>query len=187
MSLRPQLTGSCGWNLPGWHYPGSNVQKNYAQSVPLAATRYQALFASSKVGGAGGGSPRSFFLSKYSFYLNMLVDDALVNISNCCNLYYISYIKKKTRKSLQGPYFACCLLVSKAAREKLEYALWVPFCIAPPSYCICWQQPGLIWDVRACETATSSPRVKKFWSAPRKIAYHTRTAPSFCAGFFCKA
>ena len=38
----------------------------------------------------------------------------------------------------------------------------------------------------ACETPTSRPRVKKFWSAPQKIAYHTRTAPSFCAGFFVR-
>jgi len=45
-----------------------------------------------------------------------------------------------------------CLLVvvvvSKAAREKLKYALHVLFCIAPPSHCVLWQQPGLIWDVQ---------------------------------------
>ena len=40
----------------------------------------------------------------------MLFNDALVNISNSCNLYYISYIKKKPFKRVQGPYFACCLL-----------------------------------------------------------------------------
>ena len=79
----------------------------------------------------------------------MLFNDALVNISNFCNLYYISYIKKKPLKRVQGPYFACCLLVSKAAREKLKYALRVPFCIAPPLHCVSWQQPGLLWDVRA--------------------------------------
>ena len=41
------------------------------------------------------------------------------------------------------------LVVYKAAREKLKYALRVPFCIAPPSHCVLWQQPGLIWGVRA--------------------------------------
>ena len=41
------------------------------------------------------------------------------------------------------------VVVPKAAREKLKYALQVPFCIAPPSHCVRWQQPGLIWDVRA--------------------------------------
>ena len=45
-------------------------------------------------GGAGGGSPPLFS------YLNMLFNGALVNISNFCNLYYISYIKKKPLKSV---------------------------------------------------------------------------------------
>ena len=45
-----------------------------------------------------------------------------------------------------------CLLVvvvSKAAREKLKYALQVLFCIAPPSHCVLWQQPVLIRGVHA--------------------------------------
>ena len=67
-------------------------------------------------GGVGGGSPPLFS------YLNMLFNDALVNISNFCNLYYISYIEKKTLKSVQGPYFACCLLVYNGVREVLNHA-----------------------------------------------------------------
>ena len=63
--------------------------------------RMESIF-SFQAGGAGGGSPPLFS------YLNMLFNDALVSISNFCNLYYISYIKKKTLKRVQGPYFACC-------------------------------------------------------------------------------
>ena len=62
-----------------------------------------------QAGGAGGGS-----LPLFS-YLNVLFNDALVNISNFCNLYYISYIKKKTLKRVQGPYFACCCCCIKSS------------------------------------------------------------------------
>ena len=41
------------------------------------------------------------------------------------------------------------VVVSKAARDKLKYVLRVLFCMAPPSHCVLWQQPGLIWDVHA--------------------------------------
>ena len=58
-----------------------------------------------KRGVRGGGSPPLFF------YLNMLFKDALVNISNFCDLYYISYIKKKTFKEYKDHILlvACCL------------------------------------------------------------------------------
>ena len=54
-------------------------------------------------------------------------------------------------KSAMSQRYALQLLllgVSKAARERLKYALRVTFCIAPPSHCVLWQQPGLIWDVQ---------------------------------------
>ena len=70
--------------------------------------RMESIF-SFQAGGAGGGSPPLFS------YLNMLFNDALVNISNFCNLYYISYIKKKTLKRVQGPYFACCCCCIKSS------------------------------------------------------------------------
>ena len=86
-------------------------------------------------GGAGGRQPLALFLSKYLFYLNILFDGALVNISNFCSLYYISYIKKKTLKSVQGPYFACCLLVYFEVRETLNHAFRALFCIAARLHC----------------------------------------------------
>ena len=45
-----------------------------------------------------------------------------------------------------------CLLVSKAAREKLKYALRVPFCIALPLYCVHGQ---ILID---------KSRIRNFWS-----------------------
>ena len=64
-----------------------------------------------------GDPVRHCFLSKWGvppprafFYLNMLFNDALVNISNFCYPYYISYIKKKPVKRVEGPYF--CLLLA---------------------------------------------------------------------------
>ena len=48
----------------------------------------------------GDAAPRSF-------YINTLLNDALVNTSNFRNLYYFSYIKKKPLKRVQGPNFAC--------------------------------------------------------------------------------
>ena len=44
------------------------------------------------------------------------------------------------------------LLVSKAAREKLKYALRVPFCIALPLYCVHGQ---ILID---------KSRIRNFWS-----------------------
>ena len=58
------------------------------KSVAFAATRYAIVSFLS----GGCPPPRAFF------YLNMLFNDALVNISNFCNLYDISYIKKKPLK-----------------------------------------------------------------------------------------
>ena len=52
------------------------------------------------------------------FYLHMLCDDALVDMINCCNLYYTSYIKKKPLNGAQGPYFACLLLLFQKQLEK---------------------------------------------------------------------
>ena len=109
----------------------------------------------------------------------------LFNISNFCNVYYISYIQKKPLKRVQGAYFACCCCCccfKNISRQSV-------YCVVRASL------HGLTFALRslatarfdlgcACETATSSPRVKKFWSAPQKIAYHTRTAPSFCADFW---
>ena len=46
-----------------------------------------------------------------------------VNISTVCILYYISFIRKKTPKRRQGPYFACCLLVLFGVRE-IEPCVW---------------------------------------------------------------
>ena len=77
-----------------------------------------------KRGVRGGGSPPLFS------YLNMLFNDALVNIGNFFNLYYISYMKKKPLKSVQGPYVACLLAVYNRFRETLNHSLRVLLCIA---------------------------------------------------------
>ena len=79
-----------------------------------------------------------------------------------------------------------CLLVvvvSKAAREKLKYALRVPFCIAPPSHCVLWQQPGLIWGLRAGQPPAPL-EWKNSGAQINKNEYHTRTASFFYAVFF---
>ena len=81
-------------------------------------------------------------LSSSKFSANMLFDDALVNISN---FFTISLIcrRKPSEEYKDHGHFACCLLVSKAAREKLNYAFAGAVLHSPPSYCACWQQPGL--------------------------------------------
>ena len=60
---------------------------------------------------------------------------------------------------------ACCLLVSKAAREKLKYALHVPFCIAPPSHCVLWNRRSGGGPQLAAPAAREVP--------PSKSAQHT--------------
>ena len=64
----------------------------------------------------------------------------------------------------------------------LNHALRVLFCIAPPSHCVLWQQPGLIWGVRAGQPPAPL-EWKNSGAQINKNEYHTRTASFFYAVF----
>ena len=118
-------------------------------------------------GGAGGSSPPLFF------YLNIFFADALVDISNCCNLYYMSYIEKKTLRSVLGAIF--CLLLLSQKHLTSVYCVVRAFSLHSPTFALRSLATARFDLGCACETATGSPRVKKIWSALRKL--HTTPEP----------
>ena len=82
----------------------------------------------------------------------------------------------------RGRWVCLLLVVSKASHSRVRTALRELLCIATPFHCVAEQWPDLIRDVRG--TRPPAPlKQKKTWSTHEKIAYHTRTAPSFCAVF----